>query len=118
MIERRSVRRYDLYLQIVVRTQAFGRVSSYGGQTRDLSTKAVCFTLQHALAFGDGIEFTITAPFKTAVVLLSGSAKVSQVHRRREDTFRIVADVDWYEISRMGSSAEKIVATGFRASAS
>ena len=93
MIERRSVRRYDLYLQLVVRAQAFGVVSSFGGQTLDVSTKAVCFRLECSLGLGDAIEFTITAPFRTAVVLLSGNAKVSQVHHYTEGSFRIVADV-------------------------
>ena len=102
MTERRAVRRYELRLKIAIRKTVPEFVSSYGGQTRQVSTRAVYFVLEHALTPGDTINFITTTPFTNKVILhLAGNATVCRVHPYCEGSFGIAAAIEGFEISRV-----------------
>lgn len=61
MTERRLARRYDLALPVVVHL-AVNKEAPHNGQTRDISTRGVYFTLQKELSPGTELDFTLTLP--------------------------------------------------------
>ena len=52
MSERRSARRYDLSLPIMIRTAAQGSAETQKGKTRDISTRGLYFVIDHDLHGG------------------------------------------------------------------
>lgn len=61
MTERRLARRYDLALPVIVHLPV-NKETPHNGQTRDISTRGVYFTLQKDLAPGTELDFTLTLP--------------------------------------------------------
>jgi hypothetical protein len=62
MIERRQVRRYDLSLPVVVELPLDKESSSQNGQTRDISTQGLYFTLPKELPLGTQLDLTLMMP--------------------------------------------------------
>jgi hypothetical protein len=62
MTERRTARRYDLSLPVVVRTPVGGRVAPQKGRTRDVSTRGVYLLLDRAVTQNSDFDLTMTLP--------------------------------------------------------
>jgi hypothetical protein len=60
--ERRSSRRYDLSLPVVIKVLLEKEASSRKGKTRDISTRGVYFTVDQDLIVGAEVDLTITLP--------------------------------------------------------
>ncbi|MGA8556262.1 MAG: PilZ domain-containing protein, partial [Candidatus Acidiferrales bacterium] len=55
-------RRYDLSLPVNVRLPINREPATHNGQTRDISTRGVYFTMQKDLVPGTEVDFTLTLP--------------------------------------------------------
>ena len=102
MIERRTARRYELSLPIVVRVSHVDPVLEYSGMTRDISVKCVHFILGAALSAGASIEFTIALPTTCTDgrrVFVRGGGQVLWVSGG-PDNYGVAATVERYDISR------------------
>src|ERR1700724_4566043 len=62
MTERRMARRYDLALPVNVRLPINREPGAHNGQTRDISTRGVYFTMRKDLSPGTELDFTLTLP--------------------------------------------------------
>jgi hypothetical protein len=62
MTERRTARRYDLSLPVSVRMPVNREPGAHSGQTRDISTRGVYFTVQRDMNPGTELDFTLTLP--------------------------------------------------------
>jgi len=62
MTERRSTRRYDLSLPIIVRVPAERTLDSQQGKTRDISTRGLYFVVDQNLESGSQLDLTMTLP--------------------------------------------------------
>jgi len=71
MKDRRTARRYDLSLPVIIHAPILKEAVSRIGQTRDISTRGVYFTIENNLSAGAKLDITI--PFPTE---LTGGTKV------------------------------------------
>jgi len=63
MTERRTARRYDLSLPVIIRVPAERIVpDSQKGKTRDISTRGLYFVLEQDLEAGSELDITLTLP--------------------------------------------------------
>jgi len=106
MTERRMARRYDLSLPVNVRLPISREPRSHTGQTRDISTRGVYFTLQNELAPGTELDFTLTLPAEITrgtEVLVRAHGRVIRVDKRTDDeheTIGVAAVIERYDIIR------------------
>src|SRR5271154_391067 len=106
MTERRTARRYDLSLPVLVRMPINREPGAHSGQTRDISTRGVYFTMQRDMSPGTEVDFTLTLPAEVTrgtEVLVRAHGKVIRVDKRRDDdheTIGVAAVIERYDIIR------------------
>jgi hypothetical protein len=106
MTERRLARRYDLSLPVSVRMPIHREPRAQSGQTRDISTRGVYFTVQNDLTPGTELDFTLTLPAEItrgAEVLVRAHGRVVRVDKRSDDNYQtigVAAIIERYDIIR------------------
>jgi hypothetical protein len=106
MTERRMARRYDLSLPVSVRMPINREPGAHSGQTRDISTRGVYFTVQRDMNPGTELDFTLTLPAEITrgtEVFVRAHGRVIRVDKRRDDdheTIGIAAVIERYDIIR------------------
>ena len=106
MTERRSTRRYDLSLPIIVRVPAERALDSQHGKTRDISTRGLYFVMDQNLESGSQLDLTMTLPAEItngSEVFVRALGKVVRVERRMEDgstRMGVAAVIERYDIVR------------------
>jgi len=106
MTERRSARRYDLSLPVLVRLPIGREPESHSGQTRDISTRGVYFSLDKEIAPGTELDFTLTLPAEITrgtEVFVRAHGKVVRIDKRRDDgheSIGVAAVIERYDIIR------------------
>jgi c-di-GMP-binding flagellar brake protein YcgR len=109
MKERRKARRYSLCLPVTIRASIDNAPMSLHGETLDISTRGVYFTVGHELKVGMKLGLTMTVPPALAdgmEVFILAVGKVVRVEKRREDGVQSVciAALRRYEYFRNGLS--------------
>jgi hypothetical protein len=106
MTERRTARRYDLSLPIIIRIPTQQVVDSQQGKTRDVSTRGLYFVIDQNLESGSELDITLTLPAEVThgtEVLVRALGKVVRVERRMEDgntRMGVAAVIERYDIIR------------------
>jgi hypothetical protein len=106
MTERRTTRRYDLSLPVIIRIPTERQVDSQEGKTRDISTRGLYFVIGQDLETGSELDITLTLPAEIThgtEVFVRALGKVVRVERRVEDgTARmgVAAVIERYDIIR------------------
>lgn len=106
MTERRLARRYDLSLPVNVRLPINREPGTHNGQTRDISTRGVYFTMQKDLAPGTEVDFTLTLPAEITrgtEVFVRAHGRVVRVDKQEIDTpetIGVAAVIERYDIIR------------------
>ncbi len=106
MTERRTTRRYDLSLPIIIRVPADREPDSRQGKTRDISTRGLYFVVNQNMESGSQLDITLTLPAEIThgtEVLVRALGKVVRVERRMEDgnaRMGIAAVIERYDIIR------------------
>src|SRR5437899_5303916 len=77
MTERRTARRYDLSLPVIIRIPVEDTPGNKSGKTRDISTRGVYFTIDERVEAGSELDITLTLPAEitqgTEVFVISNS---------------------------------------------
>lgn len=106
MTERRTARRYDLSLPVIVRTPTERSAGSRNAKTRDISTRGLYFVLDQDLEAGSELDITLTLPAEITHgtdVFVRAIGKVVRVENKTEEgTSRIgvAAVIERYDIMR------------------
>jgi hypothetical protein len=106
MTERRTARRYDLSLPIIIRVPAEREPDSQPGKTRDISTRGLYFVVNQNLESGSQLDITLTLPGEMthgSEVFIRALGKVVRVERRMEDGdtwMGVAAVIERYDIVR------------------
>jgi len=106
MTERRTARRYDLSLPILIRVPATQVTDLPNGKTRDISTRGLYFVIDQDLKAGSELDITLTLPgeiTRGSAVLVRATGKVVRVERRKEDEtdrLGVAAVIERYDIVR------------------
>lgn len=106
MTERRTARRYDLTLPVIIRVPTERVTDSQKGKTRDISTRGVYFVLDQGLEAGSELDITLTLPAEVthgSEVFVRALGKVVRVERRMEDgsvRMGVAAVIERYDIVR------------------
>ena len=106
MTERRTARRYDLSLPVIIRTPAERVKGSQEGKTRDISTKGLYFVVERDLEAGSELDLTLTLPGEIthgSDVFVRAQGKVVRVERRLEEgeeRMGVAAIIERYDIVR------------------
>jgi len=106
MTERRTARRYDLSLPIIIRVPAERMLDSQQGKTRDISTRGLYFVVDQNLESGSQLDITLTLPAEIthgSEVFVRALGKVMRVERRMEDgsaRMGVAAMIERYDIIR------------------
>jgi len=105
MTERRTARRYDLTLPLIIRVSDEQRVKQ-AGNTRDISTRGLYFVIEQDLEAGSELDITLTLPAEIthgSAVFLRALGKVVRVERRNEggtSRMGVAAVIERYDIMR------------------
>ena len=105
MTERRTARRYDLSLPVIIRVPV-GKETSQNGKTRDISTRGVYFTIDQDLSADAELDITLTLPSEVtrgSEVFIRAMGKVVRVEKRPENgssRVGVAAVIERYEIIR------------------
>jgi hypothetical protein len=106
MTERRTARRYDLSLPVIIRVPAERAVDTQKGKTRDISTRGLYFVLEQDVEAGSELDMTLTLPAEIthgSEVFVRALGKVIRVERRMEDgsaRMGVAAVIERYDIIR------------------
>jgi len=106
MTERRTTRRYDLSLPIIIRIPTQRTLDSQQGKTRDISTRGLYFIIDQNLEAGSELDITLTLPAEIThgtEVFVRALGKVVRVERRmEEDSARmgVAAVIERFDIIR------------------
>jgi c-di-GMP-binding flagellar brake protein YcgR len=106
MTERRTARRYDLSLPVIIRVPTEQQVDSQEGKTRDISTRGLYFVIEQDLSAGSELDITLTLPAEIThgtEVFVRALGKVVRVERRMEDStvrLGVAAVIERYDIIR------------------
>jgi hypothetical protein len=106
MTERRTTRRYDLSLPIIIRLPTQRTLDSQQGMTRDISNRGLYFVMDQNLESGSQVDITLTIPAEItrgSEVFVRALGKVVRVERRMEDggaRMGIAAVIERYDIIR------------------
>lgn len=105
MTERRTARRYDLSLPVVIRLPIEKDPVSRNGKTRDISTHGVYLLLDGELSAGTQLDLTMTLPAEVTggtEVFIRAIGKVVRVEKgpRSNDRTGVAAVIERYEIVR------------------
>jgi hypothetical protein len=121
MTERRMARRYDLSLPVNVRLPldrdkeenqtAEPEAMLHRGQTRDISTRGVYFTMHDELSPGAEVDFTLTLPPEIThgnEVLVRAHGRIVRVDKREQKdlpSVGVAAVIERYDIIRGEATA-------------
>jgi c-di-GMP-binding flagellar brake protein YcgR len=106
MTERRTARRYDLSLPIIIRIPTERELDTQRGKTRDVSTRGLYFVIEQNLEAGSELDITMTLPAEIThgtEVFVRALGKVVRVERRMEDgntRMGVAAVIERYDIIR------------------
>jgi len=106
MTERRTARRYDLSLPIIIRVPAERAMDSQQGKTRDISTRGLYFVVDQNLQAGSELDITLTLPAEIThgtEVFVRALGKVVRVEQRSEEgdlRMGVAAIIERYDIIR------------------
>ncbi len=106
MTERRTTRRYDLSLPIIIRVPAERALDLRQGRTRDISTRGLYFVVDQNMESGSQLDITLTLPAEIthgSEVFVRAAGKVVRVERRTEDgseRMGVAAVIERYDIVR------------------
>ncbi len=106
MTERRTTRRYDLSLPIIIRVPAERQEDSQEGKTRDISTRGLYFVIEQDLEEGSEVDITLTLPAEIThgtEVLVRALGKVVRVERHMDEGIArmgVAAVIERYDIIR------------------
>jgi c-di-GMP-binding flagellar brake protein YcgR len=106
MSERRTTRRYDLSLPIIIRVPTDQEMDSQQGKTRDISTRGLYFVVDQNMEAGSHLDITLTLPAELTrgtEVLVRALGKIIRVERRSEDgndRMGVAAVIERYDIIR------------------
>jgi c-di-GMP-binding flagellar brake protein YcgR len=106
MTERRTARRYDLSLPIIIRVPTERELDTQQGKTRDVSTRGLYFVVGQNLEAGSELDITMTLPAEIThgtEVFVRALGKVVRVERRMEDgntRMGVAAVIERYDIIR------------------
>src|SRR5260370_29799171 len=106
MTERRTARRYDLSLPIIIRVHTEEALDSRHGKIRDISTRGLYFVVEQDLNAGSELELTLTLPAEVthgSDVFVRAQGKVVRVEQRKEDgetRMGVAAVIERYDIIR------------------
>ena len=106
MTERRTTRRYDLTLPIIIRVPAERAADSQQGKTRDISTRGLYFVVDQRMESGSPLDITLTLPSEItrgSDVFVRASGRVIRVENRMEDgsaRMGVAAVIERYDIIR------------------
>ncbi len=111
MTERRTARRYDLSLPVIIRLPIEKQGLPRNGKTRDISTRGVYFVLDQDLSSGTELDITLTLPAEVtrgSQVFIRATGKVVRVEKRPENGAQrvgVAAVIERYEIIRHEASS-------------
>lgn len=106
MTERRTARRYDLTLPIIIRVASERAMDSQEGKTRDISTRGLYFVVDQKLQAGSELDITLTLPAEIThgtEVFVRALGKVIRVEQRSENgdpRMGVAAVIEKYDIIR------------------
>jgi c-di-GMP-binding flagellar brake protein YcgR len=106
MTERRTTRRYDLSLPVIIRVPAEKAEDSQQGKTRDISTRGLYFVIDQNMEAGSELDLTMTLPSEVtqgSEVFVRALGKVVRIERRMEDgnpRMGVAAVIQRYDIIR------------------
>ncbi len=106
MSERRTARRYDLCLPIIIRVCQEEAFDSQHGKTRDISTRGLYFVVEQNLEAGSAVDLTLTLPAEVThgtEAFVRALGRVVRVERRTEDgneRMGVAAVIERYDIIR------------------
>jgi c-di-GMP-binding flagellar brake protein YcgR len=106
MTERRTARRYDLSLPVVIRVPIDKEAVSHSGKTRDISTRGVYLLVDSELSPGAELDLTMTLPAEVTggtEVFIRAIGKVVRIEKTPEsssDRVGVAAVIERYEIVR------------------
>jgi c-di-GMP-binding flagellar brake protein YcgR len=106
MTERRTARRYDLTLPVIIRMPVEKEPTPRSGKTRDISTRGLYFTIDQDVGAGAELDITLTLPSEVtrgSEVFIRAMGKVVRVDKQPENgTSRVgvAAVIERYEIIR------------------
>jgi len=106
MTERRTARRYDLSLPIIIRVPTERALDTQQGKTRDVSTRGLYFVIEQDLEAGSELDITLTLPAEIThgtEVFVRALGKVVRVEQRIEDgntRMGVAAVIERYDIIR------------------
>src|SRR5690349_1459041 len=86
MTERRTTRRYDLSLPIIIRGPAHRALDPQQGKTRDISTRGLYFVVDQKMESGSQLDMTLTLPSEVtrgSDVFVRALGRVIRVERRK-----------------------------------
>lgn len=110
MTERRTARRYDLSLPVLIRVPVDKSESARNGRTRDVSTRGVYFVLDQDVESGAELDITLTLPAEITrgtSVFVRAQGRVVRVDRNKDNGVThvgVAAVIERYDIIR-GESA-------------
>ena len=106
MTERRTARRYDLSLPIIIRVPTERALDTQQGKTRDISTRGLYFVVEQNLEAGSELDITLTLPAEIThgtEVFVRALGKVVRVENRSEhgdNRMGVAAVIERYDIIR------------------
>jgi c-di-GMP-binding flagellar brake protein YcgR len=106
MTERRTTRRYDLSLPVIIRVPAEKAQDSQQGKTRDISTRGLYFVIDQNMEAGSELDLTMTLPAEVtqgSEVFVRALGKVVRIELRMEDgnpRMGVAAVIQRYDIIR------------------
>ncbi|MGB2589887.1 MAG: PilZ domain-containing protein [Candidatus Acidiferrum sp.] len=106
MTERRTARRYDLSLPVIIRVPTERETDSQEGKTRDISTRGLYFVIEQDMEAGSELDITLTLPAEIThgtEVFVRALGKVVRVERRMDDDsvrMGVAAVIERYDIIR------------------
>jgi hypothetical protein len=106
MTERRTARRYDLSLPIIIRIPTERALDTQQGKTRDISTRGLYFVIEQNLEAGSELDLTLTLPAEIThgtEVFVRALGRVVRVERHSEDgdaRMGVAAVIERYDIIR------------------
>jgi hypothetical protein len=109
MTERRTARRYDLSLPVMIRVPV-EQATSRNGKTCDISTRGIYFTIDQDLGAGAELDITLTLPAEVtrgSEVFIRAMGKVIRVDKTPDNgspRVGVAAVIERYEIIRTDSS--------------
>lgn len=106
MSERRTTRRYDLSLPVIIRVPTDRRAETQKGKTRDISTRGVYFVINQDVQAGSELDLTMTLPTELtqgSEVFVRATGRILRVEPRSESgdsRLGVAAVIERYDIIR------------------